>query len=162
DAGENPARQHTRDAEEDARGRGLGRESDPFPRPDLAPHRADYNHAGRIRHARETAATARGSERDRGGVGVTARGVWTGAAACALVAASLARAAEPPDAHPTIDEVRAEESRRETRTYVVGRISWAYPQKAAGAIGAIVTRIPSDFDCTTTCLLRGLTVQGSV
>jgi len=103
---------------------------------------------------------------------VTARGVCLGAAACALVAAaSLASAAETPPtehpvpetpgAHPTIDEVRAEEARRETRAYVVGRISWSYPQKAGGALGAIVSRIPSDYDCTTTCLLRGLMVQGS-
>jgi hypothetical protein len=103
---------------------------------------------------------------------VNARRGRLGAAACALATAlSAASAAEPAAAghpvpepagvHPTIDEVRAHELQQSRRAYVLGRIQWSYPQKLGGAIGAIVTRLPKDYDCTTTCLLRGLTVQGT-
>lgn len=100
-----------------------------------------------------------------------ARGGKLGAAACALATALSASAAEPVAAghpvpepsgvHPTIDEIRAHEAEQSRRTYTLGRIQWSYPQKLAGTIGVIVTRLPKDYDCATTCLLRGLTVQGT-
>jgi hypothetical protein len=107
---------------------------------------------------------------------VMARGVRLGTAACALAAVLAAappatRAAEPapaphpvpepPDVHPTIDEIRLHEAQRSDRAYAVGRIQWCYPQKLAGTIGVIVTRLPADYDCATTCLLRGMTFQAN-
>jgi len=57
---------------------------------------------------------------------------------------------------------RAEEAPSERRTGGLLRAAWEYPAQAALTFGTIVTRMPSDFDCTTTCPYRGATVQGTV
>jgi hypothetical protein len=65
----------------------------------------------------------------------------------ALVLAGVAaRAADAPDARRTGGLVRAQ---------------FGYPAQASLAFGVLVTKMPENFDCKTTCLFRGATVQGS-
>ena len=42
------------------------------------------------------------------------------------------------------------------------RAHWDYPAEASVGFGVIVTRMPGNFDCKTTCNYRGATIQGSV
>lgn len=98
-----------------------------------------------------------------GGIG---RGVVALALACAAAGGAAAAEGdhpvpEPPGGHPTIDEIRAHDAKTSRRVYTLGRVAWAYPSQLAGSFGAIFTRLPVDYDCTTTCLLRGLTVHGT-
>lgn len=75
----------------------------------------------------------------------------------ALAAAALAAAAmdaRAVDAYPG-------DTQLERRTGGLLRAQWAYPAQAAVTFGVIVTKLPSDFDCKTTCLYRGATVQGT-
>lgn len=48
-----------------------------------------------------------------------------------------------------------------SRTAGLLRVHWDYPAKASVGFGVIVAKLPSSFDCHTSCLLRGLTVQGA-
>jgi len=41
------------------------------------------------------------------------------------------------------------------------RIHWDYPTKASVGLGVVVAKLPADFDCHASCLLRGLTIQGA-
>ena len=49
----------------------------------------------------------------------------------------------------------------ETRTAGLLRVHWDYPAKASLGLGVVVAKLPSSFDCHTSCLLHGLTVQGA-
>jgi len=69
---------------------------------------------------------------------------------------------EPPGVHPTIDEVRAHDADTMRRVYALGRVQIDYPRRLTASSGFIVTRLPRDFDCTTTCLIQGPTVHGTL
>ncbi|HZN55797.1 MAG TPA: hypothetical protein VFB67_10810 [Candidatus Polarisedimenticolaceae bacterium] len=47
------------------------------------------------------------------------------------------------------------------RTGGLLRAQWNYPGKAQLGFGAIVGHMPEDFDCKTTCLFRGATLQAA-
>jgi hypothetical protein len=56
----------------------------------------------------------------------------------------------------------AEEDGAETfRTAGLLRVHWDYPAKASLGLGVVVAKIPSSFDCHTSCLLHGMTLQGA-
>lgn len=69
---------------------------------------------------------------------------------------------EPPGVHPTIDEIRARNADTTRRAYVLGRVQLDYPRRLTASSGVIVTRLPRDFDCVTTCLIQGATVHGTL
>jgi hypothetical protein len=60
------------------------------------------------------------------------------------------------------DLVRARDADRERRVYGLARVHWDYPLKLTGGSGIFVTSLPRDYDCTTTCPMRGFTFQGAV
>ena len=75
----------------------------------------------------------------------------TAALVLALVPA-LARAEAPvaPDAE------------EEGRVYALARVHWDYPLKVSAGSGILLTRLPRDYNCVTTCPMRGFTVKGAV
>jgi len=60
---------------------------------------------------------------------------------------------------PGPDEVRANDSRTERRSYVVARARISYPQRVSVGAGAFFVRQPVDHECVTACYFRGLLVQ---
>lgn len=68
------------------------------------------------------------------------------AALCLSLPAAAAAADDAPDA---------------ARTAGLLRVHWDYPAKASLGFGVIVARMPANFDCKTTCLYRGTTIQGA-
>jgi hypothetical protein len=48
-----------------------------------------------------------------------------------------------------------------TRTGGLLRASWDYPTQATLGFGVVVTTMPANYDCKTTCFYRGATIQGS-
>jgi hypothetical protein len=48
-----------------------------------------------------------------------------------------------------------------TRTAGLLRVHWDYPAKASLGFGVVVAKLPSSFECHTSCLFHGLTVQGA-
>jgi hypothetical protein len=48
-----------------------------------------------------------------------------------------------------------------SRTAGLIRVHWDYPAKASLGFGVVVAKLPSSFDCHTSCLLRGVTIQGA-
>jgi hypothetical protein len=85
-------------------------------------------------------------------------------AALAILAAVLAAApARAEDASGSVvDRVRAHDADRTRRVYGLARVHWDYPLELSGGSGVIFTRLPRDFDCTTTCLMEGFTLQGAL
>jgi hypothetical protein len=63
----------------------------------------------------------------------------------------------------TVDPAFAADADGEETTTTAGtlRVHWDYPAKASVGLGVVVAKLPSSFDCHTSCLLRGLTVQGA-
>ena len=82
------------------------------------------------------------------------------AVAAAILAALSARAADEPDS--IAQQVRARDADRARRVYGLARVHWDYPTELTGGSGILVTRLPRDYDCTTTCPMRGFTVQGAI
>ena len=78
----------------------------------------------------------------------------------AVVLAASARAAA--DAGPMEERVRAHEADAGGRAYGLARVHWDYPLGVSGGAGVLLTSLPRDFDCTTTCPMRGFTIQGAV
>ena len=58
--------------------------------------------------------------------------------------------------------VWADDAPSERRTGGLIRAAWEYPGQVSFTFGTIVTRMPSDYDCTTVCPYRGATIQGTV
>jgi hypothetical protein len=58
--------------------------------------------------------------------------------------------------------VRAHDADRSRRVYGLARIHWDYPTELTGGSGILVTKLPRDYDCTTTCPMRGFTVQAAL
>jgi len=58
--------------------------------------------------------------------------------------------------------VRAHDADRSRRVYGLARIHWDYPTELTGGSGILVTKLPRDYDCTTTCPMRGFTLQGAL
>ncbi len=56
--------------------------------------------------------------------------------------------------------VRGDDAPPTRRTGGLLRASWNYPSQATLGFGTIVTKMPANFDCATTCLYRGATIQG--
>jgi len=48
-----------------------------------------------------------------------------------------------------------------SRTAGLLRVHWDYPAKASLGFGVVVAKLPSSFECHTSCLLRGMTIQGA-
>ena len=48
-----------------------------------------------------------------------------------------------------------------SRTAGLLRVHWDYPAKASLGFGVVVAKLPSSFDCHTSCLLHGVTIQGA-
>jgi hypothetical protein len=55
--------------------------------------------------------------------------------------------------------LRAEELGEASRTAGVIGASWVYPTEATLDFGVIATRMPASYECKTSCLFRGVTVQ---
>lgn len=55
----------------------------------------------------------------------------------------------------------AEDAPNALRTGGLLRVHWDYPAKASLGFGVILARMPANFDCKTTCLYRGSTIQGA-
>ncbi|HVQ34973.1 MAG TPA: hypothetical protein VMT33_03105 [Candidatus Bathyarchaeia archaeon] len=77
-----------------------------------------------------------------------------------LLAVSFARASD--DAGTMEQRVRAHDADRTRRIYGLARVHWDYPTELTGGSGILVTRLPKDYDCATTCPMRGFTVQGAL
>jgi hypothetical protein len=76
-----------------------------------------------------------------------------------LLAVSFARASD----EATMEQrVRAHDADRTRRVYGLARVHWDYPTELTGGSGILVTRLPKDYDCTTTCPMRGFTLQGAL
>jgi hypothetical protein len=78
----------------------------------------------------------------------------------ALLAVCLPAAADDSDSMEQL--VRAHDADRSRRVYGLARIHWDYPTELTGGSGILVTKLPRDYDCTTTCPMRGFTLQGAV
>ena len=57
--------------------------------------------------------------------------------------------------------VRADDAPVARRTGGLIRAQWAYPSQATLAFGVVVASMPANFECKTTCLYRGATIQGA-
>ena len=55
----------------------------------------------------------------------------------------------------------ADDGPAEARTGGLLRAHWNYPAKAQLGFGVVVGHMPEDFDCKTTCLFRGVSIQGA-
>ena len=60
------------------------------------------------------------------------------------------------------ERVRAHDADRSRRVYGLARVHWDYPTELTGGSGILVTKLPRDYDCTTTCPMRGFTLQGAL
>lgn len=80
-----------------------------------------------------------------------------------MLASALAAAARAGDDPGSMaDRVRAHEADRQRRAYGLARVHWDYPLELSGGSGVLLTSIPRDYDCTTTCPMTGFTLQGAV
>ena len=57
--------------------------------------------------------------------------------------------------------VHAEDAGKALRTAGLVRAHWDYPANASIGFGVIATRMPANFECKTSCLFRGVTIQGA-
>ena len=57
--------------------------------------------------------------------------------------------------------VRAEDAAEAPRTAGILGAYWGYPTKASLDFGVIATKMPANFECQTTCLFHGVTIQGA-
>ncbi len=55
----------------------------------------------------------------------------------------------------------AEDAAPTWRTAGLIRAHWDYPAKASAGFGVITGRLPANFSCQSSCLFRGVTVQGA-
>jgi len=55
----------------------------------------------------------------------------------------------------------ADDAPAQRRTGGLIRAQWAYPSQATLTFGVVVTKMPGNFDCKSTCFFRGATIQGS-
>ena len=78
------------------------------------------------------------------------------------LAVALALPVRAADDAAMIERVRAHEADQERRSYGLARIHWDYPLELSGGAGVLLTSLPRDFDCTTTCPMKGFTLQGAV
>jgi hypothetical protein len=60
-----------------------------------------------------------------------------------------------------VSAVRADDAPDATRSGGLLRASWGYPSQATLGFGVVVTKMPANYDCKTTCYYRGATIQGS-
>lgn len=85
---------------------------------------------------------------------------WVAASALSVASEGTALASDP---GPTTEEVvREHDADTSHRVYGLIRAGVHYPMQVAVASGIIVASLPRDFDCTTSCAMRGLTVQGAL
>ena len=59
-----------------------------------------------------------------------------------------------------LQQVRDELDDVEHRWYAITRLRWGYPLRFSAGFGAILTEQPSDTDCATGCMVRGLHFEG--
>jgi hypothetical protein len=55
----------------------------------------------------------------------------------------------------------AEDGAETSRTAGLLRAHWDYPAKASLGFGVVVAKLPSSFECRTSCLFHGATIQGA-
>lgn len=60
-----------------------------------------------------------------------------------------------------LDAVRAEDALPALRTGGLLRVHLDYPTKVSVGFGVIAARIPANFECKTSCLFHGMTLQGA-
>ena len=55
----------------------------------------------------------------------------------------------------------AQDAAEAFRTAGLLRVHWDYPAKASLGFGIIAAKMPANFECKTSCLFRGVTIQGA-
>lgn len=76
-----------------------------------------------------------------------------------LCALGSAGAGDPTDLPDLTRRIIEEDHDLELRTFTLGRVRASYPQRVSVAAGALWTRQPVSYDCTTVCEMRGWVLE---